>query len=192
MTTIQEPKPRQMYRVVVTPEKYGVSSDIQRKGRDWLCKLSRDGWDGWYLASEIEPCEPLHPAPNVPGSFHYAKPRKPKRTEADLRALFLSRLSYLWPEHPALEEQYRYASPRKFRADFAHVPSRLLIELEGGVTTHGAHGGRISGTLADLERSRQASAHGWRVFRVCRVDLEKQPDEVVRLLRQAVEGVGGC
>lgn len=112
---------------------------------------------------------------------------KGKRTEADLRALFLSRLALLWSEHPDFEEQYRYASPRKFRADFAHVPSRLLIELEGGVFTHGAHGS-VSGVLSDMERSRIASAHGWRVFRVGRKELTENPDEVVDLLRRAVEG----
>lgn len=135
--------------------------------------------------SERITCAQLH-------ALQAKAPRKPKRTEEDLRALFLSRLALLWPEYPTLEEQYRYAAPRLFRADFAHLSSRLLIELEGGVTTHGAHGGRVSGTLNDLDRSRHASAHGWRVFRVCRVDLEKKPAEVVGLLRQAIEGEAGC
>ena len=110
---------------------------------------------------------------------------KATSTEADLRALFLSRLALLWPEHPTLEEQYHYASPRKHRADFAHVPSRLLIELDGGVFTRGAHGS-VSGILSDMERSRLASAHGWRVFRVGRKELTEKPAEVVEQLRQAI------
>lgn len=112
---------------------------------------------------------------------------KSKHTEEDLRALFLSRLTLLWPEHPDFEEQYRYASPRLFRADFAHVSSRLLIELEGGVFTRGAHGS-VSGILSDMERSRIASAGWWRVFRVGRKELEENPGAVVDLLRRAVEG----
>jgi hypothetical protein len=39
---------------------------------------------------------------------------------------------------------------RKWRAAFAHLPSRTLIEIEGGIYVHGRHN-RGAGFAADLE-----------------------------------------
>ncbi len=38
----------------------------------------------------------------------------------------------------------------KWRADFAHLPSRTLIEIVGGIYVHGRHN-RGAGFAADLE-----------------------------------------
>lgn len=84
----------------------------------------------------------------------------------------------------AFERQHHYAADqgRDHRADFAFVPERLLVEVEGGVygkgspcrlcgrRPGGAHGS-VTGLLADLERSKLAAVAGFRVLRVT-------PDEV--------------
>ena len=66
--------------------------------------------------------------------------------------------------------QYAYAHGRKFRADFALVESRLLVEVQGGVYTRRGHGS-ITGVLADMKRGNVAALAGWYVLRVT-------PDEV--------------
>ena len=73
---------------------------------------------------------------------------------------------------PAPEVEYEYARPRRFRADYAWVEQRLLLEVEGGIYTRQAHGS-ISGILNDIERSQQAAMHGYRVFKC-------QPDDLLR------------
>jgi len=40
---------------------------------------------------------------------------------------------------PELEREYRFAKPRRWRADFAHLPSRTFIEIEGGIYGRGHH-----------------------------------------------------
>lgn len=61
--------------------------------------------------------------------------------------------------------EYRFAPPRKWRADFAHLESKTLIEIEGGIWTGGRHT-TGAGFNRDLEKYFEAQLAGWRVFRL--------------------------
>ena len=61
--------------------------------------------------------------------------------------------------------QYLYVPGRKFRADFAHLPTRLLVHVDGGIFSRQAHGS-VSGILADIERLNLGTLNGWRALRV--------------------------
>jgi very-short-patch-repair endonuclease len=62
------------------------------------------------------------------------------------------------------EREYRFAAPRRWRADF-HLPKhRVLIEVEGGIWSGGRHT-RGWGFEADCEKYNAAAALGYRVFR---------------------------
>ena len=52
-----------------------------------------------------------------------------------------SRFELLWRAlgGPAFEKEFWFHPVRKWRADFAHLPSRTLIEIEGGIYVHGRH-----------------------------------------------------
>lgn len=115
------------------------------------------------------------------------KQGKPKKTEKDLTELFWSQLALCWPNPPELAVQHCWAKPeRDFRADLAHLPSRLLIELDGGIFCSGAHGS-VSGILNDIDRAQWAAALGWRVFRLSTKDMEERPAQCFDLLRRATE-----
>lgn len=60
--------------------------------------------------------------------------------------------------------EYRFAPPRKFRADFAYVEARLLLEVEGGIYSNGRHT-RGSGFAADCEKYNLATLLGFKVLR---------------------------
>lgn len=62
-------------------------------------------------------------------------------------------------------EEWIFASPRKFRFDYAWPEARLALEVEGGIFTKQAHGS-ITGILRDMEKYNLAAIHGWRVLRV--------------------------
>jgi very-short-patch-repair endonuclease len=66
---------------------------------------------------------------------------------------------------PDLEKEFRFHPVRKWRADFAHLPSRTLIEIEGGIYINGRHN-RGAGFAADLEKYLEAALDGWRVVRL--------------------------
>ena len=77
------------------------------------------------------------------------------------------RVETLWRslDGPPLEKEFRFHPTRRWRADFAHLPSRTLIEIEGGIYINGRHN-RGAGFAADLEKYLEASLAGWRVVRL--------------------------
>ena len=103
--------------------------------------------------------------------FRSAKP--PSRLE--------KRFVWLWQAHdgPELEAEFRFHAERRWRADFAHLPSRTLIEIEGGIYINGRHN-RGAGFAADLEKYLEASLAGWRVIRLGPNELTS--DHIRRLI----------
>jgi very-short-patch-repair endonuclease len=89
----------------------------------------------------------------------YRATKPPSRLED--RFLKLWRLA----DGPELEKEYRFDLKRRWRADFAHLPTRCLIEVEGGIWINGRHN-RAAGFNADLEKYLEAGLAGWRVFRL--------------------------
>lgn len=82
---------------------------------------------------------------------------------------------------PELEREYRFHPSRKWRADFAHLPTRTLIEIEGGIFMLG--GGRHSrgaGYASDAEKYLEAVLAGWRVIRL--TERQLQPDMIARII----------
>ena len=64
---------------------------------------------------------------------------------------------------PDLVREFRFHDTRKWRFDYAHLASKVAIEIDGGVWTGGRHT-RARGFLADAEKRNTAQALGWRVF----------------------------
>jgi len=81
--------------------------------------------------------------------LRYCAPKSPSHLE--------ERFLMLWNHinGPDLEREYRFDAKRRWRADFAHVEARVLIEIEGGIWVNGRHN-RAAGFNADLEPSRLA------------------------------------
>jgi len=79
----------------------------------------------------------------------YRAPKPPSRLED--RFLKFWRLA----GGPELEREYRFDPKRRWRADFAHLRTRCLIEVEGGIWINGRHN-RAAGFNADLDPSRLA------------------------------------
>jgi very-short-patch-repair endonuclease len=59
--------------------------------------------------------------------------------------------------------EFRFAPPRRWRADFALLEPRILIEVQGGHWISGRHNHAIS-YEAELERINAAQIAGYRVL----------------------------
>ena len=86
-----------------------------------------------------------------------------------------SKFLFLWrvAQGPALEREVKFHTSRAWRSDFAHLPSRTLIEIEGGIFLRG--GGRHNrgtGYAKDAEKYLEAVLAGWTVIRLTAKQLE--------------------
>ncbi len=80
--------------------------------------------------------------------------------------------------------EYQAIKGRKFRFDFAWLEQRLLVEVNGGTYTKGAHStGR--GIARDYEKANLAVLQGWRVLSFDGKSVKS--GEAVEVIRQALE-----
>lgn len=86
---------------------------------------------------------------------------------------------------PPLVPEFRFNPERCWRADFAHVESRTLIEIEGGLHIFGGgRHNRAAGFIADAEKYLEAFLDGWSVVRLT-ADQITAPniEQIIRRLR---------
>ena len=86
-----------------------------------------------------------------------------------------SKFQLLWrvAGGPPLEREVRFHPTRKWRADFAHLPTRTLIEIEGGIFLRkGGRHNRGAGYAKDAEKYLEAVMEGWTVLRLTERQLE--------------------
>lgn len=86
-----------------------------------------------------------------------AKPRKSSSLEI--------RFDRLWSSigGPELTKEHRFHSKRLWRFDRSHLPTKVAIEIHGGVHSGGRHT-RGKGFSEDRAKFNTAVAMGWRVF----------------------------
>lgn len=81
-------------------------------------------------------------------------------------------------------KEYKFHPKRRWRFDYAMPKSKIALEVEGGVWTHGRHT-RPQGFLSDIEKYNMATLMGWRVFRTTPSDLYKTA--TLNLLKTAIK-----
>ena len=64
----------------------------------------------------------------------------------------------------SFEQEYKFHSKRKWRADFHIVGKKVLVEVEGGVWSGGRHT-RGKGYIGDMEKYNAAVVMGYQVLR---------------------------
>jgi len=82
--------------------------------------------------------------------------------------------------------EYKFAAPeRQYRADFAFLEARIIVEVDGGVWRQGggAHS-HPTNILRDMERTNEASIRGWRLMRFTPEELNKA--QTFLMIKQAI------
>lgn len=83
---------------------------------------------------------------------------------------------------PVPTAEYRFCPERRWRADYAWVEQKVILEVEGGVWTRGRHT-RGAGFLGDLEKYNWATIMGYRLLRVTPQTLRTAATaEMIRLV----------
>ena len=90
---------------------------------------------------------------------------------------------------PELKREFRFHAERKWRADFAHVESRTLIEVEGGIFIKGGgRHNRAAGFIADAEKYLEAFLDGWNVVRLTEAQITAP--NIERIIRRVRVDIG--
>ncbi len=91
---------------------------------------------------------------------------------SDLEASF----DTLWRQlaGPPLVSEHRFAPPRRWRFDRAHLPAHVAIEIDGGTHNGGRHV-TGEGFTRDCEKFNRAAFDGWLVFRLTSDMLRNDP-----------------
>ena len=85
---------------------------------------------------------------------------------------------------PEPVREYPAIKGRKFRFDFAWLEHKLLVEVNGGTYTQGAHS-TGQGIRRDYEKSNLATLAGWRVLSFDGKSVKS--GEAVEVIRKALE-----
>lgn len=75
---------------------------------------------------------------------------------------------------PTLTREYRFHEVRKWRFDFAHVPTKVAFEIMGGLYNPNSGHRSQAGVSRDYEKANAATSLGWRVFSVTSKDLQDE------------------
>ena len=89
---------------------------------------------------------------------------------------------------PELKPQHKFEPTRGWIADFVHIDSKTIIEIDGGMYIGGVGGrhNRAHGYQRDRERDNWAVMTGWRVIRLTSMMLT--PDYVESVIKWIQEG----
>lgn len=109
----------------------------------------------------------------------------PQTQDANPLAAKFEHLWQMW-QGPELTKEYKFHPHRRWRADYALVDAKVLIELEGGIYSNGRHS-RAAGFLGDIEKYNAASMLGYVVLRLGTGQVDHQHvTEIIDWLRKGV------
>lgn len=98
------------------------------------------------------------------------QPPPAHRRSSDLEEALAGQLRMLRTV-PTPLRQHRFHATRRWTFDFAWLPQRIAVEVDGGTWSGGRHV-TGSGFEGDAEKVCEAAIAGWRVLRVTRAMIE--------------------
>ncbi|WP_395707023.1 hypothetical protein [Casimicrobium huifangae] len=97
------------------------------------------------------------------------------------------------PEDSAWRREHEFAKQegRKWRFDWAHIPTRVAVEVDGGNRMARIINGRAVAVGRhtqddDYEKMNAATAMGWRVFRFSTAMIVRDPDGCAKIVARAM------
>ncbi|HEY0983542.1 DUF559 domain-containing protein [Schlesneria sp.] len=112
--------------------------------------------------------------------------KRAKVAHPDREGQFLKLWQAFASDKPLPERQYVFHATRKWRFDFAWPQFKVAVEIDGGVFQRKATGHRsMDGVVKQMEKLNIAQIAGWKVLRFHPNDLDKTPEDTVRMVESA-------
>jgi hypothetical protein len=111
--------------------------------------------------------------------------KKPEKKPSQSSVLE-NKFRLLWKTISNIElvEEHRFHDTRKWRLDFAHIESRVGIEIQGGIWNGGRHG-RGYGIAQDNEKSNEAIFCAWVIIKLAGNQITLENLEKIKKLINA-------
>jgi very-short-patch-repair endonuclease len=123
-------------------------------------------------------------------SLAKAQGKIPKQDASHLETHFALLLRALGLEHRFTRE-LRFCASRNFKADFADVKNRIIVELEGGVWKRGGGGhNRGKGYKSNCEKYNIAATLGYSVLRYTDVEAMRKFEQDYKSILQVKQSEG--
>ena len=87
----------------------------------------------------------------------------PSQFDSEAEFLFADTWLHLYPEID-LHTQHRFAYPKRHTFDFAHLPTKTAIEIQGGTWVSGMGHSSGTGIRRDIAKTQLAAGLGWVVI----------------------------
>jgi very-short-patch-repair endonuclease len=114
-------------------------------------------------------------------------PRRRRKTgQSGLEKEFWAKWQLL--HGPELVGQHRFHPTRRWRFDFAHLGSKVAVEIQGGIWSHGAH---VRGGQYQRDRAKIVTAQelGWIVYELTPQQITCEwIERIVGMIRVREEG----
>lgn len=111
-----------------------------------------------------------------------SRPKLPDLTESKLEHKFFERWKQLSPKQLTLQHQFHPS--RQWRFDFAHLPSKLAIEVQGFGEGHTSY----EGMLNDYEKHNEAVRLGWRIIYIMSKNIKPRIlDSTIRYIEAIID-----
>jgi hypothetical protein len=106
---------------------------------------------------------------------------------SDLEQTFYDLWDSYYPDID-LHSEWQFAKPRRFRFDLAHLPSKIAIELQGGIFNPNTRHINGAALVKEHEKLNLAAQLGWRVFYISTktVNDETIYHQIGKAIRQSV------
>lgn len=90
-----------------------------------------------------------------------------KRLEAEIRQNFAKQFEAIWQRlgGPELSKEVKISDEREFKNDYVHIPTKVIIEVDGGVYNGGRHV-RAKGFINDCVKLNMATMAGYSIIRI--------------------------
>ena len=82
--------------------------------------------------------------------------------------------------------EHKFNVNRRWRFDFAHLPTKTAVEIHGGIYTNGRHV-RSQGFTNDREKMNNAQLLGWLVLEFTGEQVTKKWDSVWQQINLAID-----
>lgn len=122
-------------------------------------------WSESELQNVLQRNQSLRKRNEAPEIIPQPVAKAPKKSNSRVLA---DKFEMIWESlsGPKLESEYKFHEGRKFKVDYCHLKSGVVVEIEGGVFMQKGGHSSVTGILRDIEKYNLLTLRGFKLIRL--------------------------